>query len=109
MTSDSRKLSGKVALVSGASRGIGRAIAQRFAAEGATVVVSARSLDHAANLPGTLALCSRPARECTGRVAHSLHYPFAHRLPVHSLDGRERLPEPVIPAWAHPAIVAEAG
>ncbi|AFJ35741.1 MULTISPECIES: SDR family oxidoreductase [Mycobacterium] len=36
-------LSGKTALVTGSSRGIGRAIAQRLAAEGATVVVTARS------------------------------------------------------------------
>jgi 3-oxoacyl-[acyl-carrier protein] reductase len=37
------KLAGRTALVTGSSRGIGRAIAQRLAAEGATVVVSARS------------------------------------------------------------------
>lgn len=36
-------LAGKRALVTGASRGIGRAIAQRLASEGATVVVTARS------------------------------------------------------------------
>jgi 3-oxoacyl-[acyl-carrier protein] reductase len=38
-------LSGKTALVTGSSRGIGRAIAQRLAAEGATVVVTARSYE----------------------------------------------------------------
>jgi NAD(P)-dependent dehydrogenase (short-subunit alcohol dehydrogenase family) len=36
-------LSGKTALVTGSSRGIGRSVAQRLAAEGATVVVTARS------------------------------------------------------------------
>jgi NAD(P)-dependent dehydrogenase (short-subunit alcohol dehydrogenase family) len=55
-------LSGKTALVTGSSRGIGRAIAQRLAAEGATVVVTARSYEpsqslrwgSSASLPGTI-------------------------------------------------------
>lgn len=47
-------LDGKVAFVTGASRGIGRAIALRFAAEGASVVLGASRLGAHGRLPGTL-------------------------------------------------------
>jgi NAD(P)-dependent dehydrogenase (short-subunit alcohol dehydrogenase family) len=40
---NSKKLSGRVAIVTGASRGVGRAVAVRFAREGARVVICSRT------------------------------------------------------------------
>ena len=48
------KLRGKIAVITGASRGIGAAVAQRFAAEGADIAITARTLDNHPTLPGSL-------------------------------------------------------
>jgi citronellol/citronellal dehydrogenase len=48
------KLKGKVAIVTGASRGLGKAMAVGFAREGADVVVAARTETESRDLPGTI-------------------------------------------------------
>jgi NAD(P)-dependent dehydrogenase (short-subunit alcohol dehydrogenase family) len=49
-----QQLKGKIAIITGASRGIGAAIAYRFAAEGARVLITARTLEPDGKLPGSL-------------------------------------------------------
>jgi NAD(P)-dependent dehydrogenase (short-subunit alcohol dehydrogenase family) len=64
------KLDAKVAVVTGASRGIGKAIAERFAREGASVVCTARTLeegDHP-SLEGSLHTTVRGIEQAGGKA-----------------------------------------
>jgi citronellol/citronellal dehydrogenase len=71
-------LEGRRAVVTGASRGIGAAIAERFAAEGAAVVITARTVDQHDHLAGslneTLARCRRHS-DAVGVLAADLADP----------------------------------
>ncbi len=63
-----KRLEGKVALITGASRGIGRELALAFAREGADIVVAAKSTESTERLPGSIHTVAKEI-EALGRKA----------------------------------------
>jgi citronellol/citronellal dehydrogenase len=63
------RFTGKRAIVTGASRGIGAAVARRLAAEGADVAIAARTLERHASLAGSLYETANELEKFGGAVA----------------------------------------
>lgn len=88
-------LQDKVALVTGASRGIGEAIAARFGAEGATVICTARSVEPGPDhLPGSL-------RETVGHIEELGGKAVAVQCNVANPESRAAMVKEVLDRFAH--------
>ena len=61
-------LSGKTLFISGASRGIGKAIALRAASDGANVVIAAKTAEPHPKLPGTIFTAAEEIEKAGGKA-----------------------------------------
>ena len=65
-------LSGKTMFISGASRGIGLAIAKKFAADGANVALLAKTAEPHPKLDGTVYTAAKEIEEVGGQALEGL-------------------------------------
>jgi NAD(P)-dependent dehydrogenase (short-subunit alcohol dehydrogenase family) len=71
-------LSGRICLVAGASRGVGRGVARALGEAGATVIVTARSTETGARTDGRPEVIEDAAREVDAAGGHGHHYICDH-------------------------------
>nr|ACO11251.1 Hydroxysteroid dehydrogenase-like protein 2 [Caligus rogercresseyi] len=62
------KLAGKTLYITGASRGIGKAIALKAAADGAKIVIAAKTADPHPKLPGTIYTAAEEIEKAGGQA-----------------------------------------
>jgi len=89
---------GKVALVTGASRGLGKAIALRFAAEGARLAIAARTMEPDPKYIGSLRETSEQITAAGGEVT-------AVQADISKLEDRERVMAEVVEKMGPPDIL----
>ncbi len=61
-------LSGKTIFITGASRGMGKAIAERAAKDGANVVIAAKTVEENSRLPGTIYSAAEDIEKLGGKA-----------------------------------------
>lgn len=89
---------GKIALVTGGSRGLGKAIARRLAAEGATVAITARTMDPDPKYAGSL-------RETCEEIAEAGGHAVAVQADLSQTEERERMFAEVVSQVGAPDIL----
>ena len=89
---------GRIALVTGGSRGLGKAIAKRLASEGAAVAITARTMEPDPKYEGSLRQTSEEIETAGGRV-------LAVQADLSHADERERMFRQVVEALGAPDVL----
>ena len=92
-------LKGKTLFITGASRGIGLAIAKRAAADGANIVIAAKTTETNPKLPGTIYSAAEEIRAAGGK-ALPLQVDIREEANVRAAVARRSRPSAASTSWS---------